>query len=44
MHGAYGQLAVIAPTRRAAVTVTAHVEDDTALVAAVHDLVLSRLT
>jgi CubicO group peptidase (beta-lactamase class C family) len=44
MHGAYGQLAVIDPARRAVVTVTAHIEDDTALVAAVHDLVLARIT
>ncbi|GIE75344.1 penicillin-binding protein [Actinoplanes philippinensis] len=43
MHGAYGQLAIIDPARRATVTVTAHTDDDTPLLAAVHDLVLPRL-
>ncbi|GAA4951521.1 serine hydrolase domain-containing protein [Actinoplanes utahensis] len=43
MDGAHGQYAVIDPARRAAVTVTAHSGDDQALLAAIHDLVLSRL-
>jgi CubicO group peptidase (beta-lactamase class C family) len=43
MHGAYGQLAVIDPARRATVTVTAHTERENEQLAAVHELVLDRL-
>ncbi|MBO3741265.1 serine hydrolase domain-containing protein [Actinoplanes flavus] len=43
MDGAYGQYAIVDPRRRAAVTVTAHSERDGDLLAAVHDLVFSRL-
>ncbi|GAA1639332.1 serine hydrolase domain-containing protein [Actinoplanes couchii] len=44
MDGAYGQFVVIAPARRAAITVTAHSMRDGDLVEAIHDLVLDRLT
>jgi CubicO group peptidase (beta-lactamase class C family) len=43
MNGAYGQMVVIDPARRATVTVTAHTEDGNAQLAAVHELVLDRL-
>jgi CubicO group peptidase (beta-lactamase class C family) len=43
MHGAYGQIALIDHSRRAAITVTAHTEDETAQLTALHDLVLARL-
>ncbi|MFC4069385.1 serine hydrolase domain-containing protein [Actinoplanes subglobosus] len=43
MHGAYGQIALIDEGRRAAITVTAHTEDETAQLTALHDLVLARL-
>jgi CubicO group peptidase (beta-lactamase class C family) len=44
MNGAYGQMVVIDPARRAVVTVTAHGEDGNAQLAAVHQLILDRLT
>ncbi|MEU4162381.1 serine hydrolase domain-containing protein [Actinoplanes sp. NPDC026670] len=44
MHGAYGQIALIDRSRRAAITVTAHTEDETAQLTALHDLVLDRLS
>ena len=43
MDGRYGQYAVVSPRRRAAVTVTAHSDDDVALLDVVHELVLDRL-
>jgi CubicO group peptidase (beta-lactamase class C family) len=44
MDGRYGQYAVINPDARAAVTVTAHSEREFELLAALHELVLDRLT
>jgi CubicO group peptidase (beta-lactamase class C family) len=43
MDGRYGQYALISPSARAAITVTAHVEDDRKLLEALHRLVLDRL-
>ena len=43
MDGAYGQYAVIAPTQRATVTVTAHSERDGDLLDAIYEHVLARL-
>jgi CubicO group peptidase (beta-lactamase class C family) len=43
MDGRYGQYAVISPTKRTAITVTAHCERDDHLLEAIHDLVLDRL-
>jgi CubicO group peptidase (beta-lactamase class C family) len=43
MDGHYGQYAVISPSQRAAVTVTAHSERDGELLDAIHELVLQRL-
>ena len=42
-HGLYGQLAVIDPAQRAAVTVTAHTEKEDDLLEAIHTLILDRL-
>ncbi|HWS36733.1 MAG TPA: serine hydrolase domain-containing protein [Actinoplanes sp.] len=44
MDGAYGQFAVIAPAHHATITVTAHSMRDADLLAAVQNLVLTRLT
>ncbi|MEV6342736.1 serine hydrolase [Actinoplanes sp. NPDC051851] len=41
MDGKYGQFVVVDPRRRAVVTVTAHTEQDDALLDALYDLVLS---
>lgn len=43
MDGRYGQYAVISPTIRTAITVTAHSEDDPKLLEALHHRILSRL-
>ncbi|BCJ40787.1 penicillin-binding protein [Actinoplanes ianthinogenes] len=43
MDGAYGQYAVIAPEKRAVITVTAHCDHDTDVLTAIHELVLDRL-
>jgi hypothetical protein len=43
MDGRYGQYAVVSPEKRAAVTVTAHVDTDVELLEAIHEFVLDRL-
>jgi len=43
MDGRYGQYALISPSARATVTVTAHAEDDRKLLEALHRLVVARL-
>lgn len=43
MDGRYGQYAIVSPTQRAAITVTAHSERELELLDAVHELVLDQL-
>jgi CubicO group peptidase (beta-lactamase class C family) len=43
MDGRYGQYALVCPGVRAAVTVTAHCDDDVVLLDAIHELVVDRL-
>jgi CubicO group peptidase (beta-lactamase class C family) len=44
LDGRYGQFVVVSPQQRAAVTVTAHSDRDGDLLAAIHNLILDRLS